>query len=135
MGSTITQSDKPKYFYACTENGGWIVAEHLVSLNWIQITDKNDAKSKWPSPLTFYWTQLKNKTLSMSFVQGKSHLYQIPNNNLLTTKIGLLQSLRAYDRYIQTQNVKVSWHMNYKSFFPESYRLDIRDERIKFFEN
>lgn len=34
----------------------------------------------------------------MFLVSGEQLVYQIPNNKVLTTKIGLLSSLRDYDR-------------------------------------
>lgn len=39
-----------------------------------------------------------------SVVPGEQLLYQLPNNRLLTTKIGLLSALREYSRVLSKTN-------------------------------
>ncbi|PKU36627.1 inactive polyglycylase ttll10 [Limosa lapponica baueri] len=67
--------------------------------------------------------------------EGEQLLYQIPNNRVLTSKIGLLCCLREQERVMK----KISRSSNSKllkmeEFFPESFRLDLKDERNAFFE-
>ncbi|XP_067573129.1 inactive polyglycylase TTLL10 isoform X9 [Pseudorca crassidens] len=96
-----------------------------------------------------------------SVAPGEQLLYQLPNSQLLTTKIGLLSALREHARVLsktsklapcaQAKSGKdttpapeeLMWsssgHLGPQSvlkmedFFPETYRLDIRDEREAFF--
>ncbi|VEL35483.1 unnamed protein product, partial [Protopolystoma xenopodis] len=56
----------------------------------------------------------------------------IPNNGLLTNKLGLLFSLRAYERtFWQFRNRPPGLQM--RDFFPETYVLDDAAERSAFF--
>uniref|UniRef100_A0A8C9JWH4 Inactive polyglycylase TTLL10 n=1 Tax=Panthera tigris altaica TaxID=74533 RepID=A0A8C9JWH4_PANTA len=90
---------------------------------------------------------------------GEQLLYQLPNNKLLTTKIGLLSALREYSRVVSRTHKtspcaqakkdttsaleELTWTspgcfgpqrvLKMEEFFPETYRLDIRDEREAFF--
>lgn len=104
--------------------------------DWVKVESKTELSDENKSKLVvFYWNQLKNKTLNARLNCGKQLIYQIPNNSVLTSKIGLLVSLRSYDRYLSGQPMVMSWHMNYRTFFPETFRLDIRDERMQFLED
>ncbi|KAA0707086.1 Protein polyglycylase TTLL10 [Triplophysa tibetana] len=65
---------------------------------------------------------------------GGQLLYQIPNNKVLTTKIGLLNSLREYERVSSKVNYgRVNRRMKIEDFFPVTYRMDVKDEREAFF--
>ncbi|KAI2649750.1 Protein polyglycylase TTLL10 [Labeo rohita] len=80
------------FFYFGGNNGASIVVSYCESRGWQRIYDKTrtDYKLKWcetKSPAAYY-----------SFKAGGQLIYQIPNNKVLTTKIGLLNSLREYDR-------------------------------------
>uniref|UniRef100_A0A672JZ20 Uncharacterized protein n=1 Tax=Sinocyclocheilus grahami TaxID=75366 RepID=A0A672JZ20_SINGR len=80
------------FFYFGGSNGASIVVSYCESRGWQRIYDKTrtDYKLKWcetKSPAPYY-----------SFRAGGQLIYQIPNNKVLTTKIGLLNSLREYDR-------------------------------------
>ncbi|KAG9332756.1 hypothetical protein JZ751_014855 [Albula glossodonta] len=66
--------------------------------------------------------------------QGEQLLYQIPNNKVLTTKIGLLSSLREYDRVSsKVSHGRGPRRLKMEEFFPVTFRMDIRDEREVFF--
>ncbi len=94
------------------------VVSYCESRGWQRIYDKTrmDYKLKWcenKSPAAYYsfragdlfcyvrFTAIMKKafyTLSVYFRTGGQLIYQIPNNKVLTTKIGLLNSLREFDR-------------------------------------
>ncbi|KAM9628848.1 inactive polyglycylase TTLL10 [Morphnus guianensis] len=81
------------------------------------------------------WCEIKCRETYYHFKEGEQLLYQIPNNGVLTSKIGLLCCLREQERMIK----KISRSSNSKllkmeEFFPESFRLDLIDERNAFFE-
>ncbi|MBN3307334.1 TTL10 polyglycylase, partial [Amia calva] len=93
------------------------------------------------------WCETKSCATYSSFREGEQLLYQIPNNKVLTTKIGLLTSLREYERV--TNKVKQGrGHstgcpvlimrfphrcLTMEEFFPETFRMDLREEREAFF--
>ncbi|CAK8697990.1 uncharacterized protein LOC143449276 [Clavelina lepadiformis] len=123
-------SRKPKaFFYIGGNNGTHMVEENLTTLGWERIHDKNreDFKLKW--------CEIKAHNNYHCFREGEQLCYQIPNNKLLTTKIGLLTSLREYDRVMNKVKKGKPKIMRYQDFLPESYRLDVKDEREMFFDN
>ncbi|KAG8142326.1 hypothetical protein E2320_006259 [Naja naja] len=79
------------------------------------------------------WCETKFRDTYCHFREGEQLLYQIPNNKILTTKIGLLMNLREYERVMKKvgQTAKL---LKMEDFFPETFRLDTKDEREIFFE-
>ena len=64
---------------------------------------------------------------------GEQLINRIPNCNLLTNKMGLLNSLQTYARVLNgTRNTENK--LKLENFVPETYRLDDRKERQAFFE-
>uniref|UniRef100_A0A8C3ICU0 Tubulin tyrosine ligase like 10 n=1 Tax=Chrysemys picta bellii TaxID=8478 RepID=A0A8C3ICU0_CHRPI len=117
------------FFYIGGANGAGLVSVYCRSKGWQRIHDnkREDYKLKW--------CETKSRETYYNFKEGEQLLYQIPNNKVLTTKIGLLSNLREYERVMN----KISKNLNAKilkmeDFFPESFRLDIKDEREAFFE-
>ncbi|KAM7139428.1 inactive polyglycylase TTLL10 isoform 1-T3 [Macrochelys suwanniensis] len=122
------QSSGP-FFYIGGANGAGLVSIYCRSKGWQRVHDnkREDYKLKW--------CETKSRETYYNFKEGEQLLYQIPNNKVLTTKIGLLSNLREYERVMN----KISKNLNTKilkmeDFFPESFRLDIKDEREAFFE-
>ncbi|XP_053546937.1 inactive polyglycylase TTLL10 [Bombina bombina] len=135
--SEASQSEKKKmqdprgygpFFYIGGGNGAHLISAYCTNKGWQQILDpkREDYKLKW--------CELKSASSYSSFHEGKQLLYQIPNNKVLTTKIGLLTSLREYERIMQKIN-KAPNHrvLQMEDFIPETFRLDLKDEREKFF--
>ncbi|XP_024239355.1 protein polyglycylase TTLL10 [Oncorhynchus tshawytscha] len=116
------------FFFFGGGNGASIVTSYCESRGWQRIYDKTreDFKLKWceiKSPVTYY-----------NFREGEQLLYQIPNNKVLTTKIGLLSSLREYDRFSSKVNHgRGLRRLKIEEFFPTTFRMDMRDEREAFF--
>eukprot|EP00063_Salmo_salar_P016022 XP_013990857.1 PREDICTED: protein polyglycylase TTLL10-like isoform X3 [Salmo salar] len=116
------------FFFFGGGNGASIVTSYCESRGWQRIYDKTreDFKLKWceiKSPVTYY-----------NFKEGEQLLFQIPNNKVLTTKIGLLSSLREYDRFSSKVNHgRGLRRMKIEEFFPTTFRMDMRDEREAFF--
>ncbi|XP_020729366.1 inactive polyglycylase TTLL10 isoform X2 [Odocoileus virginianus] len=143
------------FFYIGGTNGASIISSYCKSKGWRRIQDnrREDYKLKW--------CEVKCRDTYCNFREGKQLLYQLPNNKLLTTKIGLLSVLREHSRILsktskpapcaQSKSGKdmipaleqLLWISSGQSgpqrvlkmedFFPETYRLDIRDEREAFF--
>ena len=62
---------------------------------------------------------------------GNSMVNRIPNCSLLTNKLGLINSLRQYERsgyYSDLANNRISS----KDFLPETFRIDSMDDREAF---
>ncbi|CAB1336385.1 unnamed protein product [Coregonus sp. 'balchen'] len=127
-----TRTEEPRglgpFFFFGGGNGASIVTSYCESRGWQRIYDKTreDFKLKWceiKSPVTYY-----------NFKEGEQLLYQIPNNKVLTTKIGLLSSLREYDRVSSKVNHgRGLRRLKIDEFFPNTFRMDMRDEREAFF--
>ncbi|XP_006886013.1 PREDICTED: protein polyglycylase TTLL10-like [Elephantulus edwardii] len=119
------------FFYIGGTNGASIISAYCKSKGWQRTQDsrREDYKLKW--------CEVKCRDTYCSFREGEQLLYQLPNSKLLTTKIGLLSTLREYARVVSKIN-KTSMSTQTKilkmeDFFPETYRLDIKDEREAFF--
>ncbi|MEQ2272381.1 hypothetical protein XENORESO_020804, partial [Xenotaenia resolanae] len=54
--------------------------------------------NKHREDLRLKWCETKSLANYSNFREGKHLVYQIPNNKILTTKIGLLSSLRQFER-------------------------------------
>ncbi|XP_029433938.1 inactive polyglycylase TTLL10 isoform X3 [Rhinatrema bivittatum] len=131
------------FFYIGGKNGAHLVNDYCTSKGWQQLQDRkrDDYKLKW--------CENKCAATYYCFKAGEQLLYQIPNNNVLTSKIGLLNSLREYER-VMNKVYKIH-HPRYNlacsvrkaqrtprllkldDFFPETFRLDMKDEREAFF--
>ncbi|XP_053323810.1 protein polyglycylase TTLL10-like [Spea bombifrons] len=113
------------FFYIEGGNGANLVKDYCMNKGWTPIQDKtrNDYMLKWCS--------IKRRSNYISFQEGKQLIYQIPNNWIFTTKIGLLRCLRDYE--IQQSKIWNSKELKMADFYPESYRLDIPSERKTFF--
>lgn len=70
-------------------------------------------------------------TFSVYLLIGGQLLYQIPNNNVLTTKIGLLNSLREYDRVSSKVNYGCGNRLKIKILFDRTRVTQIFDSIIR----
>ncbi|KAM8787504.1 inactive polyglycylase TTLL10 isoform 2-T2 [Rhynchonycteris naso] len=119
------------FFYIGGTNGASIISSYCKSKGWRRIQDsrRGDYRLKW--------CEVKCRDSYSRFREGEQLLYQLPNNKLLTTKIGLLSALREYARVInktsRTLQCTQAEILKMEEFFPETYRLDVRDEREAFF--
>ncbi|XP_067382940.1 protein polyglycylase TTLL10 isoform X2 [Channa argus] len=126
------QAEEPRgagpFYFIGGANGAEIVSCYCESKGWRRIYNKNreDFKLKW----------CENKSASnyYNFREGEQLLYQIPNNKVLTTKIGLLSSLREYERVCSKINHGQGFRrLKMEEFIPTTFRMDIREEREAFF--
>ncbi|KAM6924915.1 protein polyglycylase TTLL10 [Xenentodon cancila] len=80
------------------------------------------------------WCEIKSSANYSSFREGEQLVYQIPNNTVLTTKIGLLSSLREYERVSsKVKHGRASRRLKMEEFIPTTFRMDVREEREAFF--
>uniref|UniRef100_A0A3B1K319 Tubulin tyrosine ligase like 10 n=1 Tax=Astyanax mexicanus TaxID=7994 RepID=A0A3B1K319_ASTMX len=116
------------FFFSGGGNGASIVIPYCESLGWQRIHDKTreDYKLKW--------CELKSSRTYYSFRAGEQLVFQIPNNKILTTKIGLLNCLREYERVSSKIIHRPGFRrMKMDEFFPDTFRMDVKDEREAFF--
>lgn len=86
-------------------------------------------KESFSSNFYFKWTQTVNEIDFFAFKEGQQIVCHIPNIKILTTKTGLLKTIRDYEEMHQN-TCDFS-----KSFLLSSYRLDVLTDEIKFIEN
>ncbi|KAM9217786.1 inactive polyglycylase TTLL10 [Leptosomus discolor] len=117
------------YFYISGSNGAGLVSIYCQSRGWQRIYDNRR------QDYALKWCEIKCRETYYHFKEGEQLVYQIPNNGVLTSKIGLLCCLREQERVMQkirrNSNSKL---LKMEEFFPESFRLDLKDERNAFFE-
>ncbi|KFW11256.1 Inactive polyglycylase TTLL10, partial [Fulmarus glacialis] len=145
------------YFYISGSNGAGLVSIYCQSRGWQRIYDNRR------EDYALKWCEIKCRETYYHFKEGEQLLYQIPNNGVLTSKIGLLCCLREQERMMKkisrssnsknARSPKDNSHSNspvlgtssywkghnflllkMEEFFPESFRLDLKDERDAFFE-
>ncbi|XP_076422037.1 inactive polyglycylase TTLL10 isoform X12 [Peromyscus maniculatus bairdii] len=129
-GDKQPNSGQGPFFYIGGTNGASIISNYCESKGWQRTQDSRceDYKLKW--------CEIKCRDNYCSFREGQQLLFQLPNNKLLTTKIGLLSALREHARTLSKARLLPSTQakvLKMEEFFPETYRLDIRDERQAFF--
>ncbi|XP_066529116.1 protein polyglycylase TTLL10 [Hoplias malabaricus] len=116
------------FFFFGGRNGASIVIPYCENRGWQRIYDKSreDYKLKW--------CEVKVPRSYYSFRAGEQLVFQIPNNKILTTKIGLLNSLRGYERVNgRVNHGQGTRRMKMEEFFPDTFRMDLKDEREAFF--
>ncbi|XP_061592641.1 protein polyglycylase TTLL10 isoform X2 [Cololabis saira] len=116
------------FFFIGGANGEEIVSRYCESRGWKRIHNKHreDFRLKW--------CEIKSSATYSSFREGKQLVYQIPNNAVLTTKIGLLSSLREYERVSsKVKHGQGRRRLKMETFIPTTFRMDVREEREAFF--
>ncbi|XP_010003566.1 PREDICTED: inactive polyglycylase TTLL10 [Chaetura pelagica] len=117
------------YFYISGPNGAELVSIYCQSRGWQRIYDNRR------EDYALKWCETKSRDTYYHFKEGEQLLYQIPNNEVLTTKIGLLCCLREQERAMKrSRRSSPAKLLKMKEFFPESFRLDLKDDRNAFFE-
>ncbi|XP_041859149.1 protein polyglycylase TTLL10 isoform X2 [Melanotaenia boesemani] len=121
------QGSGPFFFFGGA-NGAEIVSDYCKSRGWKRIYNKHreDFKLKW--------CETKSIASYKNFREGEQLIYQIPNNKVLTTKVGLLSSLQEYERV--SSKVKHGHgrrRLKMEEFLPTTFRMDVREDREAFF--
>eukprot|EP00731_Ephydatia_muelleri_P015289 Em0008g1009a len=99
-------------FLLCGRNAAPIVEQHLTSKGWRKLEGSRSLS------FTLQWVECKQHIDFRSFREGQQIVNHFPNINLLTTKNGLLESLREL--------------INMREFVPVTYRLDVPSEKEEF---
>ncbi|XP_060132187.1 inactive polyglycylase TTLL10 isoform X2 [Zootoca vivipara] len=115
------------FYYIGGANGIDILNTFCKNKGWQRIHDNRR------DDYILKWCEIKCRDTYFNFKEGEQLLYQISNNKILTTKIGLLMNLREYERVMKKIN-RTTKVLRMEEFFPETFRLDTKDERDIFFE-
>ncbi|XP_026223813.1 protein polyglycylase TTLL10 isoform X2 [Anabas testudineus] len=126
------QDEEPRgpgpFYFVGGANGAKIVSSYCESKGWKRTYNRHreDFKLKW--------CETKSLLNYCNFREGEQLVYQIPNNKVLTTKIGLLSSLREYERVCSKVNHGQGLRrLKMEEFIPTTFRMDVREEREAFF--
>lgn len=104
-------------FVICGNNGNSLVENALVKRGWEWSEDEDVFHLKW--------TELKSQIDYENFQEGKQMVNHIYSSNCITTKAGLVNSLRSYFGCSGLQQMSTE----FRQFFPETYRLgDFREQ-------
>ncbi|KAL1021099.1 hypothetical protein UPYG_G00008810 [Umbra pygmaea] len=115
------------FFFLGGGNGASLVSSYFESRGWQRIYDKTRVD------FNLKWCEIKSTATYSYFKEGEQLVYQIPNNKVLTNKIGLLSSLRDYERICRKLNHGRGLRWKMEEFFPTTFRMDVGDEREAFF--
>lgn len=108
---------RKRKFVICGHNGNTLVEKALVDRGW-EISDNDDLYN-------LKWTELKSQIDYERFQEGKQLANHISSSSCITTKSGLLHSLRSYFGSSAFNEPSTE----FKKFFPETYRLgDCREQ-------
>ncbi|XP_038062248.1 probable beta-tubulin polyglutamylase [Patiria miniata] len=116
-------------FYIGGANGVALVEGPLLAKGWRRIHDRTSENYK------LKWVELKSHINYHSFKAGEQLVNRIPNTGYLATKVGLLETLREYERINQRmQRGRSSRLLKMEDFYPESYNLDNKADREAFYQ-
>ncbi|XP_040007743.1 protein polyglycylase TTLL10 [Xiphias gladius] len=124
--------DEPRgpgpFYFIGGANGAEIVSSYCESRGWKRIYNKQR------EDFNLKWCETKSPANYCNFRESEQLVYQIPNNKVLTTKIGLLSSLREYERVSSKVNHgRGLRRLKMEEFVPTTFRMDVREERDAFF--
>ncbi|XP_003385337.1 PREDICTED: protein polyglycylase TTLL10-like [Amphimedon queenslandica] len=111
-----------RYYTTQGNNAIAIVERILNNWQWSKIGDKHTTS------FTLKWADLRQQIDYRCFREGEQMVNHFPNISILTTKIGLLESIRSSKRKLLSLRLPVH------QIIPETYRLDIQSEREEFFK-
>lgn len=114
-------------FYIGGGNGVSLVEAPLLALGWKRTLDKYDEKFR------LKWVECKTRINYGGFKEGDQMVNHIPNGQLLTNKLGLLNSLQEYERVTLSTKGRPP-RLKFCDFFPETYRLDEKSNKDIFLD-
>ena len=121
--------DRPNIFYIGRGNNTVLVENHFLNnLKWIRTEDKTCTSFK------FKWVQCVNQIDYDELRYNEQIVNHINNINCLTTKIGLVESLRGYERHLNRTDRKPGSLPDLKmnDFFSETFKLNNKTEMNAF---
>lgn len=114
-------------FYVGGGNGVSLVEAPLLGLGWKRTSDKYDERFR------LKWVECKTRINYGAFKEGEQLVNHIPNGNLLTNKLGLLNSLQEYERVTMSTKGRPP-RLRFTDFVPETYRFDEKHDREAFMD-
>ncbi|XP_041378081.1 uncharacterized protein LOC121390355 [Gigantopelta aegis] len=114
-------------FYIGGGNGVSLIEAPLLALGWKRTSDKYDEKFR------LKWVECKSKINYAAFKEGDQLVNHISNCQLITNKLGLLNSLQEYERVTLSTKGRLP-RLKMAEFVPETYRLDSTTDREAFLQ-
>lgn len=119
----LSISARGRKFFIGGNNGVAIIENHLLSIGLVRSKNHRD--------FFFKWVEIKNQINYATFLPGQQIVNHIPGIGCLTTKTGLLETLRDYEKFnkgkVTKSRVKA---LKVSDFFSETYFLN--EEKSKF---
>ncbi|XP_069774297.1 protein polyglycylase TTLL10 [Narcine bancroftii] len=116
-------------FHVSGTNGSDLIVSFCENRGWKRISDNNRCD------YILKWCETTVSANFQYFQEGKQLLNQIPNNKLLTTKAGLCSVLKNYQQAMSKfGSILHPRILKTEDFYPETFRMDVRSERLAFFE-
>ena len=109
--------DTRPVFYVENGNGWKLVSAALEKFGWARLPFEYGFRSNFQ----LKWVQTRAQIDYVAFKEGNQLVNHIPNNTVLTSKLGLLETLREH---FGEAHFPPAW-------FPESYRLDVPSDGLR----
>ncbi|XP_046559189.1 uncharacterized protein LOC124268204 isoform X2 [Haliotis rubra] len=123
---SLANNMTPSFYIGCG-NGVALVEAPLLELGWKRTADKYDERFR------LKWVECKSRINYSAFREGDQLVNHIANCQMLTNKMGLLNSLQEYERVTLSTKGRLP-RLKMSEFVPETYRLDNRDDRETFLQ-
>ena len=130
---------RAKTFFVGKGNGWRMVAAHLAKKGWTQLPFDHG----WATTFALKWCERRGDIDYDRFVEGAQLANHVPNNTVITSKNGLIDTLRAFanaapgapgPRALERDPAAGVAACAALAFFPASYRLDLPSECLRFFQ-
>ncbi|GAB0198817.1 inactive polyglycylase TTLL10 [Grus japonensis] len=108
------------YFYISGSNGAGLVSIYCQNRGWQRIYDNRR------EDYALKWCEIKCQETYYHFKEGEQLLYQIPNNRVLTSKIGLLSCLREQERVMKKIGRSSNSKYIHQPLLLEGKKFDVR---------
>lgn len=128
VGAASAEIAKPanQSFFIGLGNNPRLVREALSQFGFKEMAKGMQFSDKF----RFKWTQTSSEINYMKFREGEHIVNHISNSRIFTTKITTLEILEQVK--IALENGELPSTLRLKDFFPETYRLDVAADLVKF---
>ncbi|KAL4441343.1 hypothetical protein ABPG74_013638 [Tetrahymena malaccensis] len=119
------KKDESKYVFVGKGNNDNLIRKYFQNIPGYTLLDASKAFS---NKYFFKWVQTTSEIDFFSFKEATQIVNHIPNINIFTSKVGLVNLLKSYEEHKKASELEISS----KDFFPESYQLDMMSDEIAF---
>jgi hypothetical protein len=122
LSAAEQQEEQPPQFYVNKSNGWHLVVQALTKMGWVQMPFNRHFSQEYD----LKWVEQRSSIDYTGHKWERGQLVNhIPNNHVITSKLGLLETLRDYCSSADAGVVSaVPGLPVLPAYFPESYRMD-----------